>query len=135
MKHFLFSLICVISVLAFSSCASYRTSAPIVGYDSYGIRADVQAELDPASLKDVSVTMKKNYIFWIIPMNFSKDKTLLSANHYPIASNPFSLIGDLQGKALYKAKINNSADLILNPEFEIERHSWFLGFLRKNSVT
>ncbi len=133
MKNYLFILLCAVTAYALSSCAVYRDTTPIVGYNSYGIKADVTAELDPTSIKDVTITMKRNYILWFIPLQRNKNKILLSSNHYPIG-RPYSSIGELQGMALYKAKVNNNADLILDPQFEIEHHSYFFGFYRKNEV-
>ena len=35
---------------------------------------------------------------------------------------------------LYRAKENANVDIILEPEFETEKHSWFLGLYRTSST-
>ena len=115
----------VMSIVLFSSCASYRETAPILSVNG-GVSTYAEADIDYASAKRVSATIETQHVFGISTIS-NGNKQLKSANRYKSLSKR-------EAQALYKAKKLSGADLILDPEFESEKHSYFFGAYR-NSIT
>lgn len=111
-----------IALLAIASCASYTQTAPLVGISTNDIKVNVVADLDMANAKTVAATVTARKLFWIIP---------LSRNGQKVIRNPrYGSLSKLEGLALYQAKKDAGVDVILDPEFETERHSWFFGIYK-----
>lgn len=115
----------VASVL-FTSCASYQKTAPVMGIVNANVNAYVEADLDYANAKKVEGTLETKS-FLGIPLKRNGNKTLKSSNRYKGLSKR-------ESQALYRAKEAGNVDVILEPEFEKESHSYFFGAYRKTST-
>ncbi len=111
-----------------SSCASYSSSAPVMGIKANSINTYVEADLDYANAKRVRGSVESKTLFWVIPLIRNGNKTMLVSNRY----NSFS---KSERQALYRAKQAFDVDIILEPEFEKESHSWFFGIYKKQNVS
>lgn len=114
-------------VLSFSSCASYQNDAAIMSLGSNNINTYVTADLDYAGAQKVSATVNTRTLLGFIQLERNGNKQLKSSNRYKGLTKP-------QRQALYRAKENAKVDIILDPEFEIEKHSWFFGAYKTRSV-
>lgn len=103
-----------------SSCASYEKSAPVMGVTSNNINTYVAADLDYDGAKKVEGVVDTRTLFGFIQLTRNGNKTLKSANRY-------KGIDKREAQALYRAKENSKVDIILEPEFEKEKHSYFFG--------
>ncbi len=106
-----------------ASCATYQKTAPIMGVQSNNINTYVAADLDYANAKKVEATIDTKTVLWFIPLVKNGNKTLKSSNRY-------NSMTKLESQALYRAKENANVDLIIEPEFEKETHSWFFGIYK-----
>ncbi len=111
-----------------SSCASYNKTAPLIGYDNNSISTNVVADLDLDNAKKVSGTIETETLFGIIPLKKNGNKLLKSSNRYKSLSKK-------ESQALYKAKENANVDIILDPEYTSEKHSWFFGAYKTSKTT
>lgn len=109
--------------MSFSSCAMYQKEAAIMSLGNNNINTYVEADLDYANAKKVQASVNTATLFGFIQLKRNGNKTLKSANRYKGLSKP-------EGQALYRAKENADVDVILEPEFEKEKHSWFFGAYR-----
>ncbi len=116
-----------LGAMLLASCASYQKTAPIMGVQSNNINTYVAADLDYANAKKVGATLNTQTVLWVIPLVKNGNKTFKSSNRYNNLSKS-------ESQALYLAKQNSGADIILEPEFETEKHSWFFGIFKKSSV-
>ncbi|MBQ2807887.1 MAG: hypothetical protein IJF06_02160 [Bacteroidaceae bacterium] len=124
----LFKLFAVaVVVLSFASCATYQKQAPIMGINSNTVNTYVKADLDYKNAKKVEGKIESKKLFGFINLNFNGDKTLKSTNRYRNLTKT-------EAQALYRAKELNNVDIILEPEFERETHSWFFGAYKKEVV-
>lgn len=126
MKKFSYLIAACITVLL-SSCAAYQKTAPIMGVTSNNINTYVSADLDYKNAKKVEATVETQTVLGFIQLTRNGNKTLKSANRY-------KGIDKREAQALYRAKVNSGVDIILEPEFEKEKHSYFFG-LYKTTVT
>ena len=99
----------------------------MMGLHSNNVNTYVAADLDYANAKKVEATVQKKTLFWIIPLIKNGDKTLMTSNRY-------ASFNKTERQALYRAKKDAGVDIILDPEFEKESHSWFLGIFKKKTV-
>ncbi|CDD52413.1 unknown [Bacteroides sp. CAG:875] len=114
-------------VALLSSCASYRQTAPIIGYDNNRINVNVSADLDVQNAKKISATIEtKNFLG--IPLVKNGNKAFVSSTRYRSLSKR-------ESQALYKAKKDAKVDIILDPEFTTEKHSWFFGAYKTSTTT
>ncbi len=120
-------LMLALGTLLLGSCASYQNSAPLMGIHSNSINTYVAADLDYANAKRVEGTVEKKTLFWFIPLVKNGNKTLQSSNRY-------TNFNKTERQALYRAKSSSDVDIILEPEFETEKHSWFFGIFKKSTV-
>ena len=67
-------------------------------------------------------------LFGFIPLQHNGHKYLKSSNRY-------GALNKSESQVLYKLKQNSGADIILDPEFTSERHSWFLGLYKTTKIT
>lgn len=112
-----------------SSCASsYNATAPVFGYEGNSIKTNVTAELDMENAKKVFWTIEARTLFGFIELQKSGHQYLKSSNRY-------GHLTKLESQALYMAKYSNNADIILDPEFTCEKHSWFFGLYTTKTVT
>lgn len=116
------STICagILAVSCFTSCASYQKEAAIMSLGSNNINTYVEADLDYDNAKRVEGQVHTSTLFGFIQLEQNGNKLLKSANRYKGLSKR-------ESQALYRAKENSNVDVILEPEFESEKHSWFLG--------
>lgn len=115
------------ALLTLSSCAYYSQTAPITGIDPKGVKVNVVADLDLDNAKTVTATVKEKTVLWFIPIVINKQKYLRSPRYRGVS--------ELEGLALYRAKNDAGVDVILDPEFEYERHCWFLGIYKTRDIT
>ena len=124
MKTKLFSLL--VSGLVFASCASYRITAPVIGFGGNKVNAYAEADIDYSSAKKVSATVETSYVFGI-PTVKNGNKTLKSKSYYGLSKR--------EAQALYRAKVNSDVDMILDPEFETEKHKYLFGLINNGKTT
>lgn len=127
MKNFKTLLVAGVIALGFSSCAHYTTEAPVMGISSNTINTYVAADLDYKGAKVVSADVESKTLFGFISLSRNGDKQLTNTNRYKGLSKP-------ERQALYKAKVNNNVDIIMEPEFTVEKHSWFFGAYKTRKV-
>lgn len=114
-----------LGALLFASCASYQQTAPMMGVQSNNINTYVAADLDYANAKKVEATVESKTVLWFIQLVRNGNKTVKSTNRY-------NSLSKTESQALYRAKNNANVDIILEPEFESEKHSWFFGIFQRN---
>ena len=112
-----------LGTMLLASCASYQKTAPLMGIQSNNINTYVAADLDYANAKKVEATLNTKTALWFIPLVKNGNKTYKCSNRY-------SYLSKNEARALYLAKQNSGVDIILEPEFEKEKHSWFFGIFR-----
>ena len=120
-------LLVICAVALFASCASYQKTASMAGYDPT-IKTNVVADLDMDNTKKVSATVKTKTLFWIIPL-------VINGRKYAKTGNTYRYLTLREQQALYKATKDANVDLILNPEFTSDNHSYFFGIFKKTSTT
>lgn len=113
--------------MGFASCAHYTADAPLMGIANNSINTYVKADLDYSGAKKVSANVKSKNLLGILTLTQNGDKLLTNPNRYKSLTM-------LQRKALYRAKVNNNVDIIMEPEFTTERHSYFFGLYRTTNV-
>lgn len=128
MKSFKSLLAVGVAALAFTSCAHYTVDSPIMGIASNSINTYVAADLDYSSAKQISANVESKTLFGFISLTANGDKQLTNTNRYKGLSKP-------ERQALYRAKVNYNVDLILEPEFTVEKHSWFFGAYKTRNVS
>lgn len=116
-------IMALMTVMFVTSCASYQKSAPIMGIGSNNINTYVEAELDYAGAKKVAGEVETKTLFGFIHLKKNGNKTLKSTNRY-------RYLDKREAQALYIAKENADVDIILEPEFEKEKHSYFFGLYK-----
>ncbi len=116
-----------LGVMLLASCASYQKTAPVMGVQSNNINTYVAADLDYANAKKVEAAVTSKTVLGFIQLVKNGNKTLKSSNRY-------NSLSKTESQALYRAKENSGVDIILEPEFEKEKHSWFFG-VYKTSTT
>jgi len=115
-----------IAALTMTSCAFYSQTAPLVGISPDNIETNLVADLDMANAKTITATIKTRTLFGFIP---------LVKNGQTVIKNPrYGSLTKSEGLALYKAKSEAGVDVILDPEFESERHSWLFGAYRTTTT-
>lgn len=127
MKTIKYFFLGIVSLLLLSSCATYQQSSQILKSKKNRVTIDVEANLDLQHMKKVSAEVEQKVVFWFIPLIFNRDKALYS-------SNESQYYNEYERMALYRAKSDANVDIVLLPEFEVEKHSWFLGFYRTYQV-
>ena len=122
------SVVCA-GVLAASmtSCASYQKEAAVMGFGKNHINTYVEADLDYANAKKVEGSVETSTLFGFIQLKRNGNKLLKSSNRYRGFSKS-------ESQALYRAKESSKVDVILEPEFESEKHSWFFGAYKTTST-
>lgn len=109
-----------------SSCASYQQTAPVMGIGGNSINTHVAAELDYKNVKKVEGTVETQTLFGFNLIR-NGNKTLKNNNRY-------KGLNKRESQALYKAKTEADVDIILEPEFVTEKHSWFLGIYKTSKT-
>lgn len=129
MKNIKLVLATGVVAMTFASCARYTVDAPIMGIAGNSINTYVAADLDYKGAKKISADIETKTLFGFIPLSRNGNKQLTNPNRY-------KGLNKLQRQALYRAKTNSDVDIILDPEFTTEKHSWFFGLYktRKCSV-
>lgn len=109
-----------------SSCASYQKEAAVMSMDSH-LNTYLEADVDYSSTKPIQATVNTATLFGFIQLKRNGHKYFHSANRYKGLTKR-------QSQALYRAKEDSGADIIAEPEFEMEKHSWFFGAYTKTST-
>lgn len=120
MKKFQYLFAAGVLSMTFAGCAHYTVDAPVMGIANNSINTYVAADLDYQGAKKVSADVDKKKLFGFISLSRNGDKQLTNTNRYKGLSKT-------QCQALYRAKTNNDVDIIMEPEFTTETHSWFFG--------
>lgn len=128
MKKVLLKVFCAgLLVASITSCASYTKEAPIMGIGGNSINTYVAADLDYANAKKVEATVNTRTVLGFIQLERNGNKTMKNTNRYKGLTKS-------ERQALYRAKENSNFDIILDPEFEKETHSWFFGAYRTSTT-
>lgn len=126
MKKYL-SLACVaFAILLMSSCASYTKEGALMGVKGNSINTYVAADLDYDGAKKVEGVIDTE-TFLGIPLVRNGKKLLKTTNSYDHLTKA-------ESQALYRAKESGKVDLILDPVFETEKHSYFFGAYKKRRI-
>ncbi len=121
----IFILVFIIAMMV-TSCASYQKTAPMMGVEGTRINTYVAADLDYQNAVKVEGEVKTKH-FLCFPLSRNGHKYLTSTNRYRGLS-------DVEKQVLYRAKENSGKDIILDPQFEIEKHRWFFGAYRTSKT-
>lgn len=115
-------LVAIVAAVALSltSCASYTNSGAVMNVRSNSINTYVEADLDYEGAKKVDATIESKKLFGFISLTRNGDKQFVSSNRYKGLTKA-------EKQALYRAKETADVDIILEPEFTTEKHSWFFG--------
>lgn len=115
-----------VASLLMTSCASYEKTAPIMGVTGNTINTYVEADLDYEHAKKVEGVIETASFLGIS----------LTRNHCKLlkSSNRYKGLDKREAQALYRAKESGNVDIILEPEFEKEKHSYFFGAYKTGSV-
>lgn len=116
-----------VAVISMQSCASYTNGAAVKTM-SGNLITNVAADIDYNSQKRVSATVESKKLFGFISLSRNGNKQLNTTNAYRGLSKA-------EKQALYRAKENSGADLIIEPEFTTENHSWFFGAYTTKKVS
>lgn len=128
MKNNFLSAICAgMLVASLTGCATYQKEAAIMSLGNNNINTYVEADLDYANAKKVQGSVNTKTLFGFIQLEHNGNKVLKSANRYKGLTKR-------EGQALYRAKEESNVDIILEPEFECEKHSWFFGAYKTTST-
>lgn len=123
--------------LLLSSCASYQKTAPVFGITTNNVNTYVKADLDLSNAKRVEGIVEKKTVLWFIQLSRNGNKTLVESNRYQGAAGMFSQFfggSKLKAQALYRAKESGNVDLIIEPEYEIEKHNFLFGLYKTQMV-
>ncbi|MBQ8270365.1 MAG: hypothetical protein IJZ22_04055 [Bacteroidaceae bacterium] len=126
MKNLKFCLIALVALM-FTGCAKYSTDGVLMGMAGNTINTYVAADLDYKNAKRVTATVEDRRIFFI-PLLRNGNKQFVNINRY-------KGLNKAQRQALYRAKVNNDVDIIMEPEFSTESHSYFFGAFKSRKVT
>lgn len=113
--------------LSLTSCASYEKTGPIMGIQSNSVNTYVAADFDYANAKRVSGAVKNKTLLGFIKLG-------KNGNRYYTASNRYRGLSKAEQQALYRAKETGNVDVIMEPNFERESHSYFFGLFRTTEV-
>lgn len=114
-------------VMSIVSCASYKQEAAVMGLGGNSINTYVAADLDYANAKKVTGSVNTRTVLWFIQLERNGNKLLKSSNRY-------RNLNKKEAQALYRAKQDGNVDIILDPEFETEKHSWFFGIYKTSKT-
>lgn len=98
-----------------------------MGIGGNSINTYVAADLDYANAKKVQASVNTATLLGFIQLERNGNKLLKNVNRYKGLTKA-------ERQALYRAKENADVDIILDPEFESEKHSWFFGLYKKTST-
>lgn len=127
MKKLINLIVCAVVLLAASSCTSVRETTPVMAIGTNNIVTNVKADLDYAGVKKIQGSATTNRILWIFSHTPNGNKQLK-------ANNKYKGLGKTESVALYRAKKSADVDVVLEPEFETETHTYFLGIFKKTKV-
>lgn len=125
-KLFFFFASAFVAVLM-TSCASYEKSAAVLSVQGNSINTYVAADLDYDGAKKVEGIVETKTVLGFIQLVRNGNKTLSLSNRY-------RGLNKMEKQALYRAKENSDVDIILEPEFETEKHSWFFGLYKTKRI-
>lgn len=111
--------VALVAALCLSSCAGYTSSAPVMSMTN-GVNTYVEADLDYNNAKRVEGYVETKTLFGFIQLVRNGNRTLNNTTRYRGLSRS-------ERQALYRAKESGRVDIIVEPEFEKEKHSWFFG--------
>lgn len=129
MRNFLLLGLCIVTALGFTSCASYTKDAALMQIQNNTIETAVAADLDLENAKIVTADVNKQILFGFI--NLDQDRTNKALHNV----NRYKGLNKLERVALYKATENSDVDVILEPTFVTEKHSWFFGVYKTRRVS
>lgn len=126
MKNLKFCFVALMALM-FTGCAKYTTEGALMGLAGNTINTYVAADLDYKNAKKVTATIESKSIF-CIPLVRNGNKQFSSVNRYKGLTK-------VERQALYRAKVNNDVDIIMEPEFAKESHSFLFGLFKTQTVT
>lgn len=127
MKNLKGLLVAGIAATMLASCASYEKSGPVMGVQSVNVNTYVAADFDYANAKRIEGTVDTKTLFGIIPL-------VKNGKRYYTASNRYRGMNKIEQMALYRAKETGNVDVVMEPNFEKENHSYFFGLYKTSKV-
>lgn len=117
-KNVLLSI--ALSALVLTSCATYEKTGPIMGVQSNNVNTYVAADFDYANAKRIEGSVQRKTLFGFIPL-------VKNGKRYYTASNRYRGLSKVEQQALYRAKEDGNVDVVMEPNFETESHSYLFG--------
>ena len=99
-----------------------------MGIANNSINTYVEADLDYSGAKKVLAEVEKRKLFAIFNLTHNGDKQLRNPTRYRSLTK-------MERQALYRAKMDNNVDIIMEPEFTTEKHSYFFGAYKTWNVS
>lgn len=121
MKKTIFGV--ALASILFASCASYEKSGPVMGVQSNNINTYVAADFDYANAKRIEGVVETKTLLGIFPL-------VKNGKRFYTASNRYKGLSVTEQQALYRAKETGGVDVILEPNFEKESHSYLFGLYK-----
>ena len=91
------------------------------------IVTNVKADIDYDGVKKISGEATSHRILWIFSYTPNGSKKIKANNRY-------KGLNGTEGTALYRAKNSADVDLVLEPEFQTESKTYFLGIYKRTKV-
>lgn len=118
------SVFCIaLASIMMASCATYEKTGPVMGVQSNNVNTYVAADFDYNNAKRVEGTVETKTILGIIPL-------VKNGKRYYTASNRYRGLSQSEQQALYRAKESGNVDVIMEPNFEKESHSYLFGLYK-----
>lgn len=118
--------IAIISILM-TSCATYEKSGPIMGVQSTNVNTYVAADFDYDNAKRIDGKVVTKTLFGIIPL-------VRNGKRYYTSSNAYKGLSKTEQQALYRAKEGGNVDVIMEPNFTKESHTYLFGLYRTSKT-
>ncbi len=127
MKNLKFLLVAFMALM-FTGCAKYTTDGAVMGLAGNTLNTYAAADLDYKNAKKITASVETKTVLGFIPLVRNGSKLFTSVNRYKGLSKA-------ERQALYRAKVNNDVDIIIEPEFAKESHSFLFGLFKTTKVT
>lgn len=123
----LLGFVAIVALFLATSCSAVKETAPVMAIGSNNIITNVKADVDYQGATKIKGSATTHRVLWIFKHTANGNKMLKANNRY-------KGLGNTESVALYRAKKAADVDLVLEPQFETETHSYFFGIYKKTTV-
>lgn len=116
-----------LSAMMMTSCATYQKSGPIMGVQSTNVNTYVAADFDYANAKRIEGEVTQKTLLGFIPL-------VRNGKRYYTPSNKYRGLSVVEQQALYRAKETGAVDVVMEPNFESEKHVYCFGLFKKSTT-